>query len=120
MCMENNTELHRVGTKYHSAGGPLNVERFSWQPPITNDILKAAQEVGYKLIEDLNGDEVSGFTVAQTNSKNGVRVSSAAAFLRPIRNRRNLHIMLNATVARLIIEDNKAAGVQYYKVRYFK
>ncbi|XP_043476404.1 glucose dehydrogenase [FAD, quinone]-like isoform X2 [Leptopilina heterotoma] len=115
MCMENNTELHRVGTKYHSAGGPLNVERFSWQPPITNDILKAAEEVGYKLIEDLNGDDVSGFTIAQTNSKNGVRVSSAAAFLRPIRNRRNLHIMLNATVARLIIEDSKAVGVQYYK-----
>ncbi|XP_051170539.1 glucose dehydrogenase [FAD, quinone]-like isoform X2 [Leptopilina boulardi] len=115
MCMENNTELHRVGTKYHSSGGPLNVERFSWQPPITNDILKAAEEIGYKVIEDLNGDEISGFTIAQTNSKNGVRVSSSAAFLRPVRNRRNLHIMLNATAARLIIEDNKAVGIQYYK-----
>lgn len=116
MCMENNTELQRVGTKYHSSGGPLNVERFSWQPPITNDILEAAAERGYKLIEDLNGDEISGFTIAQTNSKNGVRVSSAAAFLRPIRDRRNLHIMLNATAARLITEDSKTVGVQYYKV----
>ena len=117
MCMENNTELTRVGNKYHSAGGPLNVERFPWQPQITNDILRAAAERGYKLTEDLNGDQFIGFTVAQTNSRNGVRVSSSAAFLRPARDRRNLHIMLNATAARLIIENNKAVGIQYYKVR---
>lgn len=119
MCMENNTELPRVGKKYHLAGGPLNVERFPWQPPITNDILQAIVERGYKLTEDLNGDQFTGFTVAQTNSRNGVRVSSSAAFLRPVRDRRNLHIMLNATAARLIIENNKAVGIQYYKVRTF-
>ncbi|XP_033217541.1 glucose dehydrogenase [FAD, quinone]-like isoform X2 [Belonocnema kinseyi] len=115
MCMENNTELPRVGMKYHLAGGPLNVERFPWQPPITNDILQAVVERGYTLTEDLNGDQFTGFTVAQTNSRNGVRVSSSAAFLRPVRDRRNLHIMLNATAARVIIENNKAVGIQYYK-----
>ena len=114
--MENNTEINRVGKKYHSTGGPLTVERFPWQAPLTDDILQAAVERGFTLTEDLNGDQITGFTVAQTTSYNGVRVSSAAAFLRPVRNRRNLHVMINATVARVIIEDSKAVGVQYYKV----
>jgi len=116
MCSENNTEIHRVGRKYHSTGGLLTIERFPWKPAIADDILAAAVERGYPISEDLNGDQFTGFTVAQTTSKNGVRVSSASAFLRPIRLRRNLHISLNATATKIIIENDKAVGVQFYQV----
>lgn len=116
MCSENNTEIHRVGRKYHATGGLLTVERFPWKPAIANDILAAATERGYPISEDLNGDQFTGFTVAQTTSKNGVRVSSASAFLRPFRHRRNLQIGLNATVTKIIIENQKAVGVQFYQV----
>ncbi|GAB1862357.1 Glucose-methanol-choline oxidoreductase N-terminal domain-containing protein [Camponotus japonicus] len=115
MCSENNTEINRVGRKYHSTGGLLTVERFPWKPAIVDDILAAAVERGYSISEDLNGDQITGFSVAQTTSKNGVRVSSAAAFLRPFRHRRNLHIALNATVTKIIIENQKAVGVQFYQ-----
>ncbi|KAL0131698.1 hypothetical protein PUN28_002916 [Cardiocondyla obscurior] len=115
MCSENNTEIHRVGRKYHSTGGLLTVERFPWKPAIADDILAAAAERGYPISEDLNGDQFIGFTVAQTTSKSGVRVSSASAFLRPVRHRRNLHISLNATATKIIIENNKATGVQFYQ-----
>ncbi|KYN01283.1 Glucose dehydrogenase [acceptor] [Cyphomyrmex costatus] len=114
-CSENNTEIRRVGRKYHSTGGLLTVERFPWQPEITKDILAAAAERGYPISEDLNGDQFTGFTVAQTTSKSGVRVSSASAFLRPNRNRRNLHISLNATVTKILISNNKAVGVEFYQ-----
>ncbi|XP_029177669.1 glucose dehydrogenase [FAD, quinone]-like [Nylanderia fulva] len=114
-CSENNTEIHRVGRKYHSTGGLLTVERFPWKPAITDDILAAASERGYPISEDLNGHQITGFSVAQTNSKNGVRVSSAAAFLRPFRHRRNLQIALNATATKIIIENHKAVGVQFYQ-----
>jgi len=109
-------EINRVGRKYHSTGGLLTVERFPWKPPITDDILAAAVERGYPLSEDLNGDQFTGFTVAQATTKNGVRVSSAAAFLRPMRHRSNLQIALNATATKIIVENNKAVGVQYYQV----
>ncbi|RLU16896.1 hypothetical protein DMN91_010965 [Ooceraea biroi] len=115
MCSENNTEIHRVGRKYHSTGGLLTVERFPWKPSITDDILAAAAERGYPISEDLNGDQFTGFTVAQATTKNGVRVSSATAFLRPFRHRRNLQIALNATATKIIIENHKAVGVQYYQ-----
>lgn len=116
MCSENNMEINRVGRKYHSVGGLLNVERFPWKPAITDDILAAAKEKGYPISEDLNGDQIKGFNVAQATTKNGVRVSSAAAFLRPFRHRRNLQIALNATATKIIIENHTAVGVQYYQV----
>lgn len=115
MCSENNTEINRVGHKYHSTQGLLNVERFSYRPRISKDILAAAAERGYPISEDLNGDQFTGFTVAQVMSKNGVRQSTATAFLRPIRYRRNLQIALNATVTKILIENGKAVGVQYYQ-----
>lgn len=119
MCSENNTETHRVGRKYHSTGGLLTVERFPWKPPIADDILAAAVERGYSISEDLNGDQFTGFTVAQATSKNGVRVSSASAYLRSRRDRCNLHVALNATATKIIIENQKAVGVQFYQVSIF-
>ncbi|XP_017883554.1 glucose dehydrogenase [FAD, quinone]-like isoform X2 [Ceratina calcarata] len=114
-CSENNTEINRVGRKYHSTGGLLSVGRFPWRPDIASDILAAAAEKGYPLTEDLNGDQFTGFTVAQTMNYDGVRRSAAAAFLRPFRQRRNLQVALNATVTKVIVENMKAVGVQYYQ-----
>lgn len=114
-CSENNTEIKRVGCKYHSTGGLLTVERFPWKPAIADDILAAARERGYPISEDLNGDQFTGFTVAQTTSKSGVRVSTASAFLQPFRTRPNLHIALNATATKIIIENEVAVGVQFYQ-----
>ncbi|KAI4495575.1 hypothetical protein M0802_008587 [Mischocyttarus mexicanus] len=120
MCSENNTEIDRVGDEYHSSGGLWTIERFPWKPEITRDILNAARERGYPIIEDHNGAEYMGFTVAQMASKDGVRVSSSSAFLRPMRNRRNLHIALNATATKIIVENYKAVGVQYFQNGKFR
>ncbi|XP_024935915.1 glucose dehydrogenase [FAD, quinone] [Cephus cinctus] len=110
---ENNSEISRVGSKYHGSSGLFPVERFPHQPQMAWEILKAGAEKGYPISEDLNGEQRAGFSVAQTNSKNGVRVSSAAAFLRPFRNRKNLHIALNATVTKILIKDKTAVGVKF-------
>lgn len=101
-------------------GGPLNIERFPWQPKITQDILDAASELGLGLTEDLNGDELTGFTVAQFTQKQGARQSSSKAFLHPVRHRSNLHVIVNATATRIITENKKVTGVQFFKVRFFK
>ncbi|XP_046607192.1 glucose dehydrogenase [FAD, quinone]-like [Neodiprion virginianus] len=117
---EDNGEIDRVGRFWHATGGPLFVERSRYQPPFTDSILRAAEEAGFGVSEDLNGDETTGFAIVQTTSKNGVRRSSATSYLRPIRNRENLHISLNTTVTRVIIEDGKAVGVEYFKNDEFK
>ncbi|XP_068992608.1 glucose dehydrogenase [FAD, quinone]-like [Neodiprion pinetum] len=112
---EDNGEIDDVGTAYHATGGPMSVERFPYQPPFAAAILNASVEAGFGVSEDLNGAHFTGFTIGQASNKKGVRRSNAAAYLRPIRHRSNLHISLNTTVTRVLIENNATYGVEYYK-----
>ncbi|KAK2575514.1 hypothetical protein KPH14_011235 [Odynerus spinipes] len=113
LMSENNREIGRVSAEYHGTGGVMTVERFPWQPQFAWDILQSAKEVGFGVSEDLVGDKITGFTVAQTLSKDGVRESTAAAYLRPYRNKKNLHIALDATVTTVLTRGNRAYGVKY-------
>lgn len=65
-------------------------------------------------VQDLNAANSTGFMISQMTSKNGVRVSAARAFLRPAQSRQNLHIMLNTTVAKVLINprSKNAYGVE--------
>ncbi|XP_049802065.1 glucose dehydrogenase [FAD, quinone]-like [Schistocerca nitens] len=112
---EDNLELERVDPALHGRGGPLSVTRFPHQPPMAYDILSAAAEQGWPVNDDLNGDSPVGFTIAQTTTKNGSRLSSARAFLRPVRDRPNLTVLLNATVTRVVVDPRTlaATGVEY-------
>ncbi|KAJ8711520.1 hypothetical protein PYW07_008762 [Mythimna separata] len=89
---------------YHAAGGPLTVAQFPYHPPLSYSLVKAGEELGYKQ-RDLNGLHHTGFSIAQTTNRNGSRLSVARAFLRPAKNRPNLHVMLNATVTRVLINQ---------------
>lgn len=62
----------------------------------------------------MNGAYHTGFAIAQTTSRNGTRESTAKAFLRPFKNRRNLQILLNSTVTRVLINTStrQAYGVE--------
>lgn len=63
---------------------------------------------------DLNGEYHTGFAIAQTTNRNGSRLSTARAFLRPARSRPNLHIMLNTTATKVLINQTTkmAYGVE--------
>lgn len=52
--------------------------------------------------------------IAQMTAKNGIRMSSARAFLRPAQDRPNLHILLNSTVSKVLIhpKSKNAQGVE--------
>ncbi|XP_014604941.1 PREDICTED: glucose dehydrogenase [FAD, quinone]-like [Polistes canadensis] len=115
LMSEDNREIGRVSEKYHGTGGVMTVERFPWQPQFAWDILSAAKETKYGVSEDLVGEKITGFTVAQTLSKDGVRQSTAAAYLRPYRNKKNLHVLLNATVTTVLTRSKKAYAVKYVK-----
>ncbi|XP_017775312.1 PREDICTED: glucose dehydrogenase [FAD, quinone]-like [Nicrophorus vespilloides] len=119
MKSEDNQEIGSlVDGKYHGEGGPLTTSRFPHQPELAEDILMAAQQVGYEVSEDLNGDRFTGFAITQTNNRNGTRVSSARAFVRPHRDNPNFHVMLNSTATKIMVEDlgggrKRATGVKF-------
>lgn len=110
---EDNQQLNDVDSSYHSKGGLLPVSKFPYSPPISKAILHGGEELGFK-IQDLNGANNTGFMIAQTTSKNGIRYSSARAFLRPASNRPNLHILVNTTASKVLInpDTRTANGVE--------
>lgn len=93
------------GGKLHGIDGPLNIEYFPTNSPLIGDIFEAAKELGYKHLNDINGEEYVGFGRVQGTIKNGTRFSPAKAFLSPIKDRPNLHIMKNTRVVN--VEQDK-------------
>lgn len=110
---EDNQQINEVDPNYHSTGGLLPVSRFPYNPPFAYSILKGGEEMGYR-VQDLNAGNTTGFMIAQMTSKNGVRASSARAFIRPVRDRPNLHILLNTTVTKVLLHPmtKSAHGVE--------
>lgn len=126
MKSEDNSDYKEMDPKYHTTGGLLPVGKFPYHPPFSKAILRAGEELGYT-VQDLNSYNSTGFMIAQSNHKNGVRMSTSRAYLRPAIDRPNLHIILNTTVAKVLIGQNKVAqGVEiidsdgFYKKIYAK
>ena len=89
--------------------GVSNVERDVH--PLTNKYLEAGQELGFPLNGDYNGSHMEGVSVYQTTIANGLRVSSASAYISKRNTGRNLKVITNAHVTKLIFDGRRATGV---------
>ena len=89
--------------------GVSNVERDVH--PLTNKYLEAGQELGFPLNGDYNGSHMEGVSVYQTTIANGLRVSSASAYISKRNSDRNLRVITNAHVTKLIFDGRRATGV---------
>ncbi|XP_055680257.1 glucose dehydrogenase [FAD, quinone]-like [Lutzomyia longipalpis] len=94
------------GGYYHSTHGLLSVELYNNNSTMNGDIVEAAKEMGYPFVEDINAVNHIGFTYLQATIDDGVRASTAAAFLVPAKDRPNLHIVKHAHVLNLEIDSN--------------
>ncbi|CAB3220418.1 unnamed protein product [Arctia plantaginis] len=115
---EDNKEIDNgISGQYHSAGGPMPVQKFRYAPQLAHDVVSGAIELGYPPTSDLNGETITGFTIAQAFNDGGSRYSSARGFLRPASHRANLHVLLNALGSRIIINPatKTVTAVEYIK-----
>lgn len=60
---------------------------------------------------------MTGFTIAQTISEDGVRQTSVRSFITPVADRKNLHVAVNATVTKVRTIGKKVTGVDVLLVR---
>ena len=95
---------------YHGYGGLLNVQKADYVTPIAHTIMKAGEELAYRVV-DYNGETQTGFSFVQSTIKNGHRCSTASAFLHPVRHRKNLYVATGITVHSVQIEGDRATGV---------
>ena len=98
--------------QYHGNFGKLWVETFKGSLPTSMLFLNACRTYGLEENPDFNGPQQEGFGIYQTNIKDGQRFSAADAFLKPIIERKNLTILTNTLVNKLIIHKDSAVGIE--------
>ena len=103
----------RGASTYHGASGPLKVSDIGARHPLIEAFIHGANEMGVPRNEDFNGPEQTGAGYYQLNTFKGWRCSTATAFLKPARQRRNLVIQTNAICTGLIFVGKRAVGVRY-------
>ncbi|MEX3314144.1 GMC family oxidoreductase [Sulfitobacter sp. PS-8MA] len=106
-------DFSRGADEHHGTGGPLHVTADFTPHPVTQAMVEAAVEAGHPMNEDTNSGDQTGVAYVDLNTKDGKRVSTAEAFLRPALDRPNLTLVTNARVHRVEIEDDRATGVTY-------
>ncbi len=91
--------------------GPLHVGRGKRENPLFHAFVKAGEQAGYEVTDDYNGLKQEGFGAMEQTVHQGRRWSAANAYLRPAMKRPNLR-MMNCYVRKVIMEDNRAIGVE--------
>lgn len=103
-------------SRYRGGDGPQSVDQVRLRHPVVQRWLDAAEEVGLSRNQDYNGKDQLGVGWAQLSQRNGLRHSTARAFLAPARRRhRDLVVRGGATVHRVLVRDGRAVGVEYEK-----
>ena len=102
------------GNEYRGNNGPLAVNNGNnMQNPLYQAFVNAGVDAGYLATEDYNAEQQEGFGPMHMTVKNGVRWSTANAYLRPSMKRSNLTVVTHALVHKVLLENKKAVGVRY-------
>lgn len=95
---------------YHRTGGYLTIEYFNYRSSVTDYLIQAGTEMGYDVV-DANGPTQTGFSFTHATVKDGLRCSTAKAFLRTASERKNLHIGIKSMVEKILVSQGELLNV---------
>ncbi|MBM9506957.1 GMC family oxidoreductase N-terminal domain-containing protein [Streptomyces sp. KK5PA1] len=112
MALENDLDF---GGEFHGHDGPIPIRR--WRPeeltPAQAMFFEGCLAAGIPLIDDHNHPSATGVGAAPSNRRDvRGRVSTASAYLPPIRSRENLTIIADTSVSRLLVDGEGVRGVE--------
>lgn len=104
--------------EYRGSEGPLGVNNGNqMQNPLYKAFVDAGVEAGYMDTPDYNAEQQEGFGPMHMTVKNGVRWSTANAYLKPAMSRPNLTVITHALVHKVLLatdsNSKKATGIRY-------
>lgn len=98
---------------FRRAEATMKIEHLRDPSILTHAFLRAAAEVGIPTIADVNGPSQDGAAHTRVNQRRGRRWSAADAYLKPAMRRKNLTVLTNVHVTRIVVERGRATGVEY-------
>ena len=90
--------------------GPLATAQGAKRNPLYAAFIEAGREAGYAVSPDLNGERQEGFGPLDMTVRDGVRASTANAYLRPAMKRRNLKVVTHALATRIAFDGRRASA----------
>ncbi len=108
-------ERHLLGADaYHGATGPLAVCAPDLNlAPLAASFVRAGEQAGYGAPTDVNGERQEGFGRIDRTTFRGRRWSAVRAYLDAAALRPNLTICTEVRVHRILLEKQRAMGVEY-------
>ena len=79
--------------------------------PICDAYIRAGQELGIPYNHDFNGKQQAGVGFYQLTQRDRRRSSASLAYLKPIRDRKNLTVRTGVMVTRIVLDKGRAVGV---------
>ncbi len=101
----------RGADNLHGGEGPLFVSDQKWLNPTSKAFVTSAEALQLRGNDDFNGDRQDGFGIYQVTQRKGERWSAARAYIEPLRDSENLHVLTHSLVERLVIEEGRVTGV---------
>ena len=101
--------------RYHGRSGPLPIHQRSYDEltPSVQAFIHAAEQQGYRYIDDPNADQRRGVAPVPLTISSGVRQSTGIAYLTAdVRRRPNLTIRGRTEVDRILVDGATATGVR--------
>ena len=103
----------RGESEFHGAEGPLWASDIGAPHPLVEAMIAGAAELGIPRNDDFNGAQQEGAGYYQLTTRRGMRCSTAAAYLKPVRSRANLQVETGAHATRVGFTDRRANCVSY-------
>ncbi|HVR31252.1 MAG TPA: GMC family oxidoreductase N-terminal domain-containing protein [Acidimicrobiia bacterium] len=103
----------RRDSAHSGIGGPVRIEEQRDPNPGTHLFVAACQRAGIPRNANANAETSLGVDYTQVFQRRGRRVSSADAYLHPVRDRPNLVVETGARVVRVVLEAGRVTGVSY-------
>ncbi|MBQ4833776.1 GMC family oxidoreductase N-terminal domain-containing protein [Pseudoalteromonas sp. MMG010] len=96
----------------HGNDGPLHVQELSSASHLNQYFLQACHEQGIARSLDINGASQHGARLVQVTQHQGERCSAAKAYITPFLQRKNLTVLTDTHVNKILFEGHTATAVE--------
>ena len=103
----------RGASDWRGGDGPLGVSQAGLENPLFDAFLEAGEQSGQGRTDDPNGYKPEGLSRYDSTKWKGRRCTAATAHLKPALGRPNLRLETGALARRVVVEGNRAVGIEY-------